>query len=238
MEYIPMQDINDWQTKFESCKYAGRLIDKLVLLNTTATISVDILEVRKAIYYAKKYHADQKRKSGEPYYSHPIEVAYMVSDYLFKTGMIVASILHDVVEDTEMTAGMILDIFGHRVEKMVDMLTRNRPDGSKLSVEQILTNAYDKKDTEVILIKIVDRIHNLDTIKSFDENKQAETKKRTLIDFLPLVLDLEQYKFFDIILSLCIEEKEHPIFQDILTPQSTELNQSIIKSKDLSYYDS
>ena len=135
-----MEDIENWHTKFESCQYSDKLLAKLNLLNKTTSNPVDIQEVKKAIYYARKYHGSQMRKSGEPYYSHPIEVAYIISDYLFKTDVIVASILHDTVEDTELTAGMVLDIFGMRVAEMVDRLTRDRPDGSKLSVEEIMKN--------------------------------------------------------------------------------------------------
>ena len=187
-----MEDVNSWQTKFEPCQYSDRLINKLLLVNTKATTPVDIQEVKKAIYYAKKYHGDQKRLSGEPYYTHPIEVAFMVADYLLKTDVIVASILHDIVEDTEMTAGMILDIFGRRVEEMVDRLTRDRPDGSKLSVEQILSNAYNKKDTEVLLIKIMDRLHNMQTIAAMTYEKQQEIGKETTKNFLSLCFFLEQ----------------------------------------------
>jgi (p)ppGpp synthase/HD superfamily hydrolase len=179
-----MKDINDWQSKFESCSYSDRLINKLELLNTKATIPVDIQEVKKAIYYAKKYHADQKRKSGEPYYTHPLEVAYMVSDYNFKTDVIVTSILHDVVEDTEMTAGMVLDLFGRRVEEMVDRLTRDRPDGSKLSVEEILKNAFKTQDKEVILIKVIDRLHNIMTLEFVLKSKQEKMFSETLDNFM------------------------------------------------------
>ena len=60
------------------------------------------------------------------------------------------SFRHDIVEDTEVTASMILDEFGRRIEEMVDRLTRDRPDRSKLSVETILNNAYEKNDKEVL----------------------------------------------------------------------------------------
>ena len=106
MKIISMEDINNWQTKFESCQYADKLINKLLLLNEIAKDPVNIQEVKKAIYYAKKYHADQKRKSGEPYYCHPVEVAYMVADRCFKTDILVTSILHDVIEDTTFTEEM------------------------------------------------------------------------------------------------------------------------------------
>ncbi len=71
------------------------------------------------------------------YYSHPLEVAYIISDYNLKTDVIVASILHDIVEDMEVTVEMIHGSFGQRIAGMVDRLTRDRPDGIKLSVEDI-----------------------------------------------------------------------------------------------------
>ena len=122
------------------CKYSIRLLEKLKTLDTRNVLDFEL--INKAIYWAKKYHGDQKRKSGEPFYSHPLEVAYMISEYKLKTEVIVASILHDIVEDTEVTVRMIQGTFGGRIAEMVDMLTRDRPDGSKLSVEQVLNNAY------------------------------------------------------------------------------------------------
>ena len=208
-----MKDVNSWQAKFEPCQYAGRLIGKLLLLNKATNNPVDIQEVKKAIYYARKYHGDQKRLSGEPYYSHPIEVAYMVSDYLFRTDVIVTAILHDTIEDTEMTAGMILDIFGRRVEEMVDMLTRNRPDGSKLSVEQILINAYDKKDKQVLLIKTIDRLHNMQTIGSMSAEKIEKIINETLINFVLLSECLELTYTAKKIQQICIETKKKPILE-------------------------
>ena len=172
----------------EECKYEKRLISKLQSLPNADKL--DFIEIRKAICFARKYHDGQLRKSGEPFYSHPIEVAYMVSDYLQKTDIIVASILHDIVEDTEMSAGMILDNFGRRVEQIVDRLTRDRPDGTKLSVEQILNNAYQAEDNEVLLIKLVDRLHNLQTLKHMKIEKQKEIAAETLKNFIILSLHI------------------------------------------------
>ncbi len=185
-----MEDGSSWKSKYESCNYSERLLDKISLLNKTSKNIVDVLEVKKAIYYAKKYHGDQKRKSGEPYYSHPIEVAYMVSDYIFKTDIIVASILHDIVEDTEVTVGMILDGFGWRIAEMVDRLTRDRPDGTKLSVDEILKNARKKNDDEVILIKLIDRLHNMQTIDCKTIEKINKTTNETLKYFITYAMHL------------------------------------------------
>jgi guanosine-3',5'-bis(diphosphate) 3'-pyrophosphohydrolase len=162
----------------KACQYSTRLIEKLKSLDTQNKLDFDFID--KAVYWAKKYHDGQFRKSGELFYSHPLEVAYMISDHLLKTDVIVASILHDIVEDTEVTIGMILDEFGWRIAEIVDMLTRDRPDGTKLSVEQILHNAYEQNDEEVILIKGIDRLHNLSTIHFMQEKKKQKTVNQAL----------------------------------------------------------
>ena len=140
--------------------------------------------INKAIYWAKKYHGNQKRKSGEAYYTHPLEVAYMISDYKLKTDVIVASILHDIVEDTEVTIEMIHGSFGQRIAEMVDRLTRDRPDGTKLSVEDILNNSYQEKDREVLLIKLFDRLHNIQTLGAISPEKVKKITKETLNFFI------------------------------------------------------
>ena len=166
----------------EPCQYSIRLIEKLKSLDTKNILDFDL--INKAIYWAKKYHGDQKRKSGEPYYSHPLEVAYMISEHNLKTDIIVASILHDIIEDTEVTVGMIFDNFGWRIAEMVDRLTRDRPDGTKLTIEEIITNAYQKQDKEVLLIKLIDRLHNIQNIESINSEKQKELAEETLNDII------------------------------------------------------
>ena len=171
-----------------SCKYSIRLIEKLKLLDTQNVLDFEL--INKAIYWARKYHGDQKRKSGEPYYSHPLEVAYMISEYNLKTDIIAASILHDLVEDTEVTVDMIQGTFGERIAEMVDRLTRDRPDGTKLTVEQVLNNAYHLKDKEVLLIKLFDRLHNIQTIGGLSVEKTEKATKETLKNFITLSIYL------------------------------------------------
>ena len=88
--------------------------------------------------------------------------------------------MHDIVEDTQVTTGMILDEFGWRIAEIVDRLTRDRPNGTKLSVEEILNNAYEQNDEEVLLIKCCDRLHNLQTIESMGTKKQEKTCKESI----------------------------------------------------------
>ena len=166
----------------ESCKYSIRLIAKLKSLDTKNVLDFNL--INKAIYWAKKYHGNQKRKSGEPYYTHPLEVAYMISDHKLKTDVIVASILHDIIEDTEVTVEMIEGTFGQRIAEMVDMLTRDRPDGTKLTIEEVINNAYKKADKEVLLIKLIDRLHNIQTIGSLSAKKIEKTITETLANFI------------------------------------------------------
>jgi guanosine-3',5'-bis(diphosphate) 3'-pyrophosphohydrolase len=185
-----------------NCSYSIRLLDKLTLLD--AKNILDFPMIKKAISFAKKYHDRQFRKSGEPFYSHPLEVAYMVSDYSMTTNIIVTSILHDVVEDSEATAGMILDEFSWRIAEMVDMLTRDRPDGTKLSVGTILNNAYEKNDKEVLLIKCIDRLHSLQTIASMRPHKQMSNFQEAIDNFFAYTIYLDDFELENTFQTLCL----------------------------------
>ena len=187
----------------EPCYYSSRLLEKLKSLANKNMLNFEL--INKAIYWARKYHGDQKRKSGELYYSHPLEVAYMVSDYNLKTDVIVASILHDIIEDTEVTAGIILDNFSWRIAEMVYRLTRDRSDGIKLSVEQVLQNAWFQNDKEVVLIKIVDRIHNISTVNYLSLEKQKEQVTETIKNFLIFAEELSLHEISDFLYKQCVE---------------------------------
>ena len=120
-----------------NCMYSNRLMNKLNVLNQKVHSKVDLVEIDKAIYYARKYHGTQMRQSGEPFYSHPLEVAYMISDYLFRTDIIVTSILHDCIEDTLLTKEMIVKEFGYKIANQVEDLTRVKND-KKISSAEIV----------------------------------------------------------------------------------------------------
>jgi (p)ppGpp synthase/HD superfamily hydrolase len=186
------------------CQYSIRLIEKLKSLDTKNVLDFEL--INKAIYWAKKYHDGQLRKSGEPFYSHPLEVAYMISDYNLKTDVIAASILHDIIEDTEVTVRMIQNTFGQRIAEMVDRLTRDRPDGSKLSVGEILNNSYQEKDREVLLIKLFDRLHNMQTLGVKSPEKIKKIADETLLIFVALAIYLEVVEIKQKLSALCIKE--------------------------------
>jgi (p)ppGpp synthase/HD superfamily hydrolase len=213
-----------------SCKYSIRLIGKLKLLDTNGVLDFGL--INKAIYFAKKYHDGQLRKSGEPFYSHPLEVAYMISDYNLKTDVIAASILHDVVEDTEVSVEMIQGTFGERIAEMVDRLTRDRPDGTKLSVKEIIRMAYKNGDKEVLLIKIFDRLHNLQNIHFLTADKQIKVAKETLNTVLLAATYLEDINIEFIIGNIVNKILDYNPKRDLLKNQ----NNRLVEYNDLNHY--
>ena len=197
-----MEDIKNWHTKFEPCYYSDRLLGKLSELNSSTSTQVDITAVKKAIYYAKKFHSSQLRQTGEPYYSHPIEVAYMVADYLFRTDTIVTAILHDTVEDTELTKEMIAVIFGELIAAQVEDLTRDKAHG-KISAGKMLEVLLEQKKYDLALIKIFDRIHNLQTILVKSPEKIRKIVEETLKSFLSVCTYFGHIQLESVLYKLC-----------------------------------
>ena len=149
---------------------------------------VNIKLILTAIDYIRHYHNGQTRHSGEPYFYHVIEVAKITADYLFDTESIVAALLHDVVEDTESSIEQIEFIFGKRVARIVDAVSKITTDYqlSKQEVFHKLTNFVDIEKT-VITIKVIDRLHNMRTIHHIKSvEKQKRIASETLHFYIPL----------------------------------------------------
>ena len=180
-----MKDINCWESKFEACIYSDKLLNKLLLLNKQASNKIDFTEVRKAIYYAKKYHGAQKRQSGEPYYMHPLEVAYMIAEHRFMTDVLVTSILHDTIEDTALTKEMIDYIFGSAIASQVEDLTRVKADETISAAETVKRLLCQHKD-DLLLIKYFDRLHNMQTINAKSPEKIIKIVDETFKVFTSL----------------------------------------------------
>ena len=191
-----MKDIDNWEEKFEVCIYSDRLVRKLLDLNESTSDKINVNEVKKAIYYARKYHGSQMRQSGEPYYSHPLEVAFLISDYLFRTDIIITAILHDTIEDTDLTKDMIDKIFGIKIANQVLDLTRVKLD-IKISAGETLNILFSQYKKDILYIKLFDRLHNMRTINSISEKKRNKIINETVGFFIPLtsylnILDLEE----------------------------------------------
>ena len=158
----------------------------------------DIKLIMKAYNYAKEKHGDQLRKSGEPYIIHPIQVAYTLAELELDDATICAALLHDVVEDTEVTHQDLTNEFGIEIAEMVDGVTKL----SKLnyeSVEEAQVENYRKmflamgKDIRVIMIKLSDRLHNMRTLKYLSRDRQIANAKETMDLYAPLANRLGIY---------------------------------------------
>jgi GTP pyrophosphokinase len=156
--------------------------------------------VRKGYEYAREEHGDVRRKSGEPYITHPLTIAYYLAEYGLDAATLVAALLHDVAEDTPTSIPDIRDMFGHEVAQLVDGLTKfeaaadvvgqNGEPGLTRQEQQNATLhklfGYMVNDIRVGIIKIFDRLHNMRTIEVMSPESQERNARETLAVYAPL----------------------------------------------------
>lgn len=205
----------------ENKEIANRYKD--LLKGTYQTLSEDDKKlIRKAFEVAVEAHSSQRRKSGEPYIFHPIAVAKIVA---YEIGLgatsIAAALLHDVVEDTQYTVDDMQQLFGETVARIVSGLTKI----SRLKQDQdysiqaenfrkMLLTLHD--DVRVILIKIADRLHNMQTMDSMPPHKQVKIASETLYIYAPLAHRLGLYNIKTELEDLGLKYTEPDVYNDIL----------------------
>ena len=147
--------------------------------------------LNRAYVFAMKAHGTQKRASGDPFFSHPLEVAAILTDLKFDDATIVAAVLHDTIEDTAATREEIDKVFGPEIGGLVEGLTKlNRLDFASKHAQQaenfrkLLLAIAD--DARVLLIKLADRLHNMRTLNFMPEDKRARIAQDTLDIYAPL----------------------------------------------------
>ena len=159
---------------------------------------VDTKLIMKAYNYAVEHHGDQKRRSGEPYIIHPLNVAYILAGVGLDEATICAALLHDVVEDTDATDADLRREFGDEIADMVAGVTKLET-MQFTTVEEQQVEDYRKmflamgKDIRVIILKIADRLHNMRTLKYLKRDRQIANAKETMEIYAPLANRLGLY---------------------------------------------
>ena len=212
---------------------------KNLLKETYQTLSrSDKLMIRKAFNLSVEAHSTQRRKTGEPYIFHPISVAKIVANEIGLGATSIASaLLHDVVEDTKYTVNDIERLFGETVARIVSGLTKisslKKDKDHSIQAEnfrKMLLTLHD--DVRVILIKIADRLHNMQTMDAMPARKQVKIASETLYIYAPLAHRLGLYNIKTELEDLGLKYTEPEVYNDILSKisDSKEDQENYIKS--------
>jgi guanosine-3',5'-bis(diphosphate) 3'-pyrophosphohydrolase len=206
----------------ENKEIASRYKD--LLKGTYEILSVEDKKlIRKAFEIAVDAHSSQRRKTGEPYIFHPITVAKIVAMEIgLGATSIAAALLHDVVEDSEYTLDDIEQLFGETIARIVNGLTKisrlNKEQDASIQAEnfrKMLLTLND--DVRVILIKIADRLHNMQTMDAMPAHKQVKIASETLYIYAPLAHRLGLYNIKTELEDLGLKYTEPEVFNDIIT---------------------
>lgn len=182
----------------------------------------DTLLIRKAFNVALDAHKNMRRKSGEPYILHPIAVARICAEEIgLGATSIIAALLHDTVEDTDITLEEVESMFGKKVAKIIDGLTKisgfvdNTQSIQAENFRKILLTMAD--DVRVILIKLADRLHNMRTLDSMKKDKQLKIASETEYLYAPLAHRLGLYAIKTELEDLSLKFREPNAYNEIVS---------------------
>lgn len=164
-----------------------QLTEKILSYNPKANIE----RIRQAYVFSREAHCAQKRIEGSPYIHHPLAVAYMLAEMHLDSATIAAGLLHDTIEDTDMSMNDIKDMFGNEIVFLVEAVTKLSKVEFKTKEDAQAENFRKmflamSKDVRVILIKFADRLHNMRTIEFLSEDRQKKIANETLEIYAPL----------------------------------------------------
>ncbi|MEM7055580.1 MAG: HD domain-containing protein, partial [Bacteroidota bacterium] len=158
------------------------------LLEKLRKAAVDLKLVHKALNLIKRYHSLEIRKSGEPFFTHPMAVACILLDYTQDQDAVLAALLHDMVEDTKLTLAELRAMFGATVEMIVRGVTNLDDQLRKVNLakQESIPQFTDYQDIRVVQVKLADRLHNMRTIDSMPRVKQQQKAQETIQLFVQL----------------------------------------------------
>ncbi len=179
--------------------------------------------ISKAYEFAKKAHAFQRRRSGEPYIMHPVEVAKIVASFGMDNASIMAALLHDTVEDTEVTLEDVTKEFSEEIALLVDGLSKITQFGDRKktvdfdehisSLRKILLASA--KDIRILIIKLCDRLHNMRTLKELPEAKRIKKSRETMQIYVPIAQKIGIYALKWELEDLSFKFLDPEMFQEI-----------------------
>ncbi len=176
----------------------NKTIDDVIKKMKMNRKKTNVALIQKAYKFAEEHHRGQKRLSGEDYIIHPLNVAYILADLQLDDATICAALLHDVVEDTDVTNEDIIKNFGKEIAEMVAGVTKLGKI-QYVTIEEEQVENYRKmflamgKDIRVILIKLADRLHNMRTLSNLKRDRQIANAKETMDLYAPLANRLGIY---------------------------------------------
>ncbi|MGX9357375.1 RelA/SpoT family protein [Roseobacteraceae bacterium S113] len=165
--------------------------DDLVALVANYNPKTDGAKIRAAYAYGQEMHEGQFRHSGQPYFTHPVSVAALLTEQRLDDATIITALLHDTIEDTRASYGEIAERFGDEIAELVDGVTKltnlqlNSSETKQAENFRKLFMAM-SRDLRVILVKLADRLHNMRTIRAMRPEKQAQKARETMDIFAPL----------------------------------------------------
>ena len=199
-----------------------RTLEDLLLTMSKYHPEANLALVEKAYYFAEKAHEGQMRKSGEPYFIHPVIVSGILAKLMLDAPTIAAGLLHDTVEDCEeVTLEVIEKEFGQEVALLVDGVTKLKRLDFTSKVEQQAESIRKmilamSKDIRVVLIKLADRLHNMRTLKSQPPASQKRISQETLDIYAPLAHRLGVYKIKQELEDLCLRYLDPNGYQNLI----------------------
>src|SRR6266481_1527680 len=192
----------------------------------------DLAPLEKAFQFASAHHHRQKRDSGEPYMNHPLHVSHSLADMRMDLVCIETGLLHDVVEDTDVTIDEIRKNFGEEVARCVDGVTKL----GKLdffSAEERQAESFRKmllamvEDIRVIIVKLADRLHNMRTLKFLSPERQQRIAKETLEIYAPIAHRLGMGKIRGELEDLAFRYIDREACEDVIASLETKKHASI-----------
>ena len=203
--------------------HIGRVLRQYELVDRVLSYDPDANEalLNRAYVFSMQAHGSQKRASGDPYFSHPIEVAGILTDLHLDDETIATAILHDTIEDTVATPEEIQRLFGDNVARMVDGVTKLSKIEAQTESERAAENLRKfllamSDDIRVLLVKLADRLHNMRTLHHIkSEDKRRRIARETMDIYAPLAERIGMYEFMREMQSLAFRQIEPDAFDSI-----------------------